>query len=104
MSTNCAPDRIFYIKVDNSPSVFQTDASQIVNTDATLAYDAFGQMNSSEVLSKSKFYAAIHMAIDIFTQRNAMERRISFISCGNCLEYSPLETIKVRNKITQKLI
>ena len=93
----CVADRLFVIKVDStSPSVFQSDAAKIFNTDIAQAYDAFGTMNSStEVVSKSKFYKAIHLAVNLFAQRTAVERRIVLVSCGNCLDYSALDTLQL---------
>ena len=92
------------VKVDeNDASIYQSEASEMSNVDMKKAFQSFGEDKSSKV-SKEGLYKGLYLAGTLFTNRLAENRIIVIVSCGNCLSYSALATLRLEKLLDKRNI
>jgi hypothetical protein len=91
---------MYLIKVGaDEPSVVQ-DGS-ILNVDLSKANLT---QETTEQVSESSFKKALVLSSHLFAQRVASQRRLIIVSCGNCLGYSLLNTLKASRYLNERNI
>ena len=95
MASANAQNRYYFVKVgQNGASVYQSQDGKNSNFDLKEALNSMTESKSGEV-HKTHFYNGLFLAANLFSNRVAQERKLIIISCGNCLSYTPLASIKL---------
>jgi len=93
-------NRIYLIKVGtDEPSIVQDGG--ILNVDVSKAN--LTQETTQEV-SPSSFKKALLLSSHLFAQRVATQRRLIIVSCGNCLDYSLIHTLRASRYLNERNI
>jgi len=86
----------------NDASIYQTKDSQSANVDITKAYEEFASEDAE--VEKDGLYKGLFLAGTLLTNRVAVNRRLVIVSCGNCLRYSILNTLKLEKRLEDRNI
>jgi hypothetical protein len=92
---NGSNNKYYAIKVDdNDASVFQSSEGEISGFTSAEAYSTLTSDKTSHNVDKWTFVKAAVLAKQLFARRSAQNRHLIIKSCGNCLPYSILDTLK----------
>ena len=86
----------------NDASIYQTKDGQSANVDITKAYEEFASEDAE--VEKDGLYKGLFLAGTLLTNRVAVNRRLVIVSCGNCLRYSVLNTLKLEKRLEDRNI
>jgi hypothetical protein len=95
-------NRYYFVKVDDEgASLYQ---SETANFDVKKAIKQVSESTTVSDVKKEHFYEGLFLAASQLTKRVASSRSIIIVSCGNCLPYSSLSTLKVVKKLQARNI
>ncbi len=100
-------NRYHIVKVNQNgqASVYQNEKGQTYNFDVKEALNSVGEdNNSSEPVNKESLYHGLFLAANLFSSRVAQQRKLIIVSCGNCVDYSPLKSIRLSKLLNQRNI
>ncbi len=82
-------------------SIYQPANGGIVNPDISKL-----ELNdeSSNEVSKHSFMQGLDLAMHLFSERLATQRRLIIVSCGNCLDYSAIQTLKLEKLLRERSV
>jgi hypothetical protein len=96
-------DKYYIVSVTkNDASIYQTKDGQSANVDITKAYEEFASEDAD--VEKEGLYKGLFLAGTLLTNRVAVNRRLVIVSCGNCLRYSILNTLKLEKRLEDRNI
>ena len=100
-----AQHRYFAVQIEeNDASIYQTENNEISNFDLKKASDALATNSTSYSISEKAFAKALFLATTLFSKRVAQHRFLIIRSCGNCLDYSILSTLKYDSRLSNRNI
>lgn len=98
-------NRYYFVQADeNGASVYQDETGQTYNFELKKALQTISQSRTSNHLDKKDFHKALFLAGSLFTQRLAQNRLLVIVSCGNCVDYKMLATLKLSRKLKARNI
>lgn len=98
-------NRYYFVQADeNGASVYQNEAGQTYNFEIKKALQTISESRTSNNLDKKDFYKALFLAGSLFTNRLAQNRLLVIVSCGNCIDYKMLSTLKLNRKLKARNI
>lgn len=78
-----------------SASIVQDASGNSDNIDIKKALETISKSRISSTIDKKDLYHALFLAGSLFGRRLAANRYMVIISCGNCIDYDMLATVKI---------
>jgi len=105
VTAQLASNRYYFVQADeNGASIYQNEAGQTYNFDIKKALQTISEARTSNRVDKKDLYKALFLAGGLFGNRLAQNRYMVIISCGNCIDYDMMATLRVHKVLSARNI
>lgn len=98
-------NRYYFVRAHHQgASLYQDEKGKTYNFEIKRALQSLSEARTTNYLAKEDLYRALFLAGGLFSNRLAQNRNMIIISCGNCVDYKMLATLKLHKLLRARNI